>query len=99
MEESEKLRAFEDLMEVQRKNVFSLVRTYLLQYNPKPESIQALKCILENMSLISEDEIDTFMDDWAEYKKTFRESIEIQQRESMRNNFDALIAKNFPGIK
>lgn len=99
MDNNEKIQAFLDLMALNRKNVTELVKQYLVQYNPPVELILELKSILENQNIDMENECFDFMDKFKEYKRCLKSSIEIQMKESMNENFMALMGKNFPGVK
>ena len=99
MENDDKIQAFLELMVINRKNITELVKTYLINYNPAPEMLEQLKAIMEDQNIFLENDCSDFMDKFKEYKKTLKESIEVQMRESMNNNFESIMAKNFPGAK
>lgn len=94
--ENEKIKDFLDLMVINKKHATELVKQFLVQYNPSLESLTELKLIIENQNIDLENETFDFINKFGEYKKSLRKSIEIQQRESMNNNFESLMAKNFP---
>lgn len=97
MSEDEKIQAFLQLLVCQRKNEMALVKNFLIQYNPDEDSIAELKLMMEDQNILLENEAFDFLDKWREYKRCLASSIKIQQQESMKNNFDLIMAKNFPG--
>lgn len=98
--DDEKIQQFLLLLVQQRKNMFDLVKQFLVQYNPPAELITELKGMVEDQYIISENEIFDFLDKWSEYRRCLKKSIAIQQVESQKNNFEAMMTKAFPdGIK
>lgn len=100
MNENEKIQELWQLLATQRQVMFNLLKTYLIQCNPDQDLIPEIKLMIEDQNIISENEMYDFLDKWKEYKRCLKSSIAIQQVESQKNNFEAMMAKAFPnGVK
>lgn len=95
MTDEKKIQAFEQMILIAHGVLFDAMKKFLVEYNPNEETIDALKEVVENGTLMMDTDMCTFLDKWREYVEMRKKSVEKMYKDSVDAQFLAMMQKEF----